>query len=62
MNVRFYLRSQDVAHADSTVGFPVVDDAFPVAGHKKVRPQVRRLELIFLCQLDEGTSIITNYG
>ncbi len=42
LNVRFYFRSQDVADADSTVGFPVVDDAFPVAGRKKVRPQVSR--------------------
>ncbi len=32
LNVRFYFRSQDVADADSTVGFPVVDDAFPVGG------------------------------
>ena len=47
LNVRFYFRSQDVADADSTVGFPVVDDAFPVGGTvRAVGPVMHRAAVL----------------
>ncbi len=47
LNVRFYFRSQDVADADSTVGFPVVDDPFPVGGTvRAVGPVMHRAAVL----------------